>query len=267
MEIIEKMICKRKKCEEEIMIPLKIIAKGTGVVVVARCFKCKKSQKFLFPLDTKEQWLPELAPLFLSCDVCGADNLDNWEYVGTSYDFWTPRPYYRHGFGMHHPFVDYSNLERLKIGIKCKNCGKKRTKVISSELWSDLKIQTVDVKNPPQSQLKCPHCNADISKGEKVCHACKVEIVCDKCGMPIAPLAKFCSNCGDPVSKIEPPIEIDSETTHICPTCHEVHEKSVRFCYICGQELICDKCGKDIQEGASFCTFCGDPVEKGELSE
>jgi len=258
MSYMDQLTCKRKKCAGELIVPLKIVQKGSGAVIVGRCPRCHESYKVLLNLNDKDKWSPTVAEAFFRCDVCGTDNSDNWEYAGS-------------GFGGsawgYHPYWYWQNRqERLKIAIKCKNCGKKRAKSVTSDLWADISKAIEAPPEKPVAALKCPHCGADITPDTKACPSCKKEIKCSACGSPIAPNARFCSSCGDKVELVEVPASPD-EKANICPTCQEAFNEGSIFCSVCGQELHCDKCGSRIAEGAIFCTNCGDAVTKGDLSE
>ncbi|NVM53944.1 MAG: zinc ribbon domain-containing protein [Candidatus Helarchaeota archaeon] len=256
MSYEEKIACKRKKCAGTLTVPIKIIQKGSSAIVVSRCPSCHASFKTILSLENKDKWGPIVGKQFFVCDVCGTYNPDNWQYSGSGY-----------GMSMWHPYWYWTNRqERLKITIQCRNCRKKRKKVISSELWSDIaKIVEKPPEKPPV-ELQCPHCRAPISEGAKVCPSCNKEIACSKCGAAIAPGAKFCSSCGDKVEKFEVPAVSAPPKENVCPTCNEEYDKGSIFCSVCGQEINCDKCGSEIQDGALFCTNCGDPVTKGDLS-
>jgi hypothetical protein len=253
MSYLTRFNCIRTKCNDQLIVPIKLIVKGDNAVLVARCPACKRSYKYILPMAEKDEWLPILAPAFFMCDVCGTTNNTNWKYQDN----------------MGHPYRSWSNrANRVRIVLTCQQCGKRRAKIASVQLWTNLQrpLERV-VETPPAPTLKCPHCDAEIPEDSKICPSCKLELVCDKCGERILPSANFCRNCGDPVTKIEIPGESDTFEERICPTCNEEYEEGSIFCSVCGQELICDKCGTAIREGAIFCVNCGDEVTKGELSE
>ncbi len=252
MNYREKFSCIRTKCGGQLTVPIKVVIKGKRVVEVARCPSCHRSYKYVLPLEEKDQWLPFIAQRFFDCDVCGTSNANNWQYHGHEW----------------HPYWYWAHAHRMRILIRCINCGKRRAKVASTQLWADI---ICPIEKPPETPkehaLTCPHCNAEIPPDTKICPSCNLEIICDKCGAPILPNANFCRECGDPVQKIKVPSDIDPYQERICPTCQEVYEEGSIYCPVCGQELICDKCGAVIREGALFCVNCGDEVKKGELSE
>lgn len=239
----DKLSCKKKKCRAKasgaLTVPLKLITKGDKLLDIARCPICHDSYKVVLGMSDRDKWIPLIGKAFFTCDVCGTLNEDGWQVTGS---------------------------DRLKVITTCKSCRKKRAKVISRNLWDDVVSQIKKPIEPPAPELKCPHCEAPITEGQKVCPKCNTEILCDKCGSLIAPGAGFCSNCGDKVEKFEPP-PTTPPLERECPTCSEEYPEGAKFCAVCGQELVCDKCGAPIREGAQFCTQCGDPVQKGSLSE
>ncbi len=246
MSYEEKLRCIRTKCGGQLTIPIKLVTKGDVVIDVARCSNCRRSYKFLLPLSEKSLWLPLINLGFFSCDVCGTSNIDNWKYQGHT--------------------VGASN--RIKVVMRCKNCGHNRAKVATDDLWNDLKATLKKpAEPPPPATFNCPHCNMEVAENTSICPNCNIEILCDKCGSPIRSNAKFCGSCGDPVEKIEASPGISHIDAQICPVCQEEFEAGSIFCPVCGQELVCDKCGTVVREGALFCVNCGDEIKKGELSE
>ncbi|MHA1276202.1 MAG: zinc ribbon domain-containing protein [Candidatus Helarchaeota archaeon] len=253
MSYLTKFNCIRTKCNDQLIIPIKIVVKGDKGILIARCPKCHRSYKYILPMAEKDEWIHILAPGFFMCDVCGASNDRNWSYQGQQ---WHPYWYWAH------------QTDRIRIVITCQNCGKRRAKVSSAQVWADLqKPLKAPTEMPPVSTLICPHCEVEIPEGSKFCPNCKVEIICDKCGAPILPGANFCRSCGDPVEKIEISEKDEPYKDYVCPTCQEEFEEGIIFCPVCGQELICDKCGTRVREGAIFCVNCGDEITRGELSE
>ncbi|HUX99439.1 MAG TPA: zinc ribbon domain-containing protein [Candidatus Deferrimicrobium sp.] len=250
MSYTNKLVCKRKKCQGQMTVPLKVIVKGDKVVDIARCPKCHESYKFILPLRDKDVWMEMLGEPFFECDVCGTANPKNWQVMGGDY-------------AMRH-------AERLKILMTCGKCRKRRAKVVSRALWNEL-AGFAKVEQPaeiPSPEMKCPHCNASITEDTKFCPTCKKEIICNKCGAPIIGGSLFCGSCGDKVETLAPTGAISAEDReNICPSCNEDVPKGSVFCGVCGQELVCNKCGAKIREGAKFCANCGDPVRAGDLSE
>jgi hypothetical protein len=235
MSYTNKLICKRKKCQGQLTVPLKVIVKGDKVVDIARCPKCHESYKFVLPLRDKDVWLDMLGEPFFSCDVCGT-------------------------------------LNPKKILMTCINpkCRKRRAKVVSRAVWNEL-ASFAKGEQPttiPAPELKCPHCGASITEDTKFCPACKKEVICNKCGSPIIGGSSFCGSCGDKVETAAPAGAVSAEEKeNVCPSCNEEVPEGSVFCGVCGQELVCDKCGANIREGAKFCGNCGDPVRAGDLSE
>jgi hypothetical protein len=243
MSYEEKLTCKKKKCRgsaaSALTVPLKLIQKGAKVLDVSRCPQCHETYKNILKTADKEEWIPLVGKPFFTCDVCGTLNDDNYQLTSGG---------------------------RFKIVTTCKNCGKKRAKIISQELWNDVVAQIKKPEEAPIPEFSCPHCGAAVSEDAKVCPSCSKEILCNKCGARIAPGAGFCSECGDKVEEIKAPAPSPPKE-NVCPSCNESYEPGSKFCSLCGQELVCNKCGAAILEGASFCTACGDPVQKGDLAE
>ena len=246
MSYQEKLSCKRKKCSMDLTVPMKLIVKGNSLIDVTRCPRCHETYKRILPMSDKKGWIRLVARPFFQCDVCGTANEDNYHVVGGNYNLW--------------------HANRLKTITVCRNCRKKRAKVVSRTLWPEI---VGEIKGPaeiPAPELNCPHCDAAISEGTKTCPTCKKDLLCSTCGAPTAPQASFCSSCGDKVIGIEAPA-VGPPKERICPACHEQYDEGSIFCSVCGQELMCDKCSSVIREGALFCTNCGDAVTKGDLSE
>lgn len=88
---------------------------------------------------------------------------------------------------------------------------------------------------------------------------------CDQCGVQLEENAKFCSACGNPVKKSEPPQETRSYED--CGSQHR-DKNSVftgwKIPAAPGSDLakpLCPKCGEPREEGARFCTKCGEPCQ------
>lgn len=103
-------------------------------------------------------------------------------------------------------------------------------------------------------------------------------VKCLKCGAEIREGALFCSCCGAPVQKVEPPSDLLK-----CPKCGADVNKDDRFCMECGyalnikinedtqpvpvqnisDERFCPSCGKKIEEtDAVFCEGCGAKINQ-----
>lgn len=261
MELVNTFKCKEAECKGTIRIPLKIVKRESVldrikmIIVVARCPHCHKKSKIHFSWGELPQLADFIRTFFFYCDNCGTDNSDNWENF--RFDHWRRSRY-----------SYYKALTRRIIIIKCKDCGKKRKKATSKDIWDVImKAQAeADVFEYLAHQHACPHCGSEISDKMKICSDCGLEINCDKCNAPLIRYAKFCYQCGDRVEKlIEHPIGDSSSTEQRCPACFQPFQDESHFCIICGQELICDKCGSEILEDADFCMECGDKVEKSKL--
>ncbi|NVM52303.1 MAG: hypothetical protein HWN66_01285 [Candidatus Helarchaeota archaeon] len=111
--------CRNKYCAGLLTIPVKLISKGRKIVNVARCPICHASYKYDLPLNEKDQWLSLIRQLFSQCDLCRTDN--DIQFI--------------------------SRGSKLKGVFRCKYCGKRRVKVISSHLWDDL--MWAKVEKPP----------------------------------------------------------------------------------------------------------------------
>ncbi len=247
MSYLDQLSCKRKNCAGELMVPIKLIMKGGSVIYVARCPRCHVSYKKILPVSDKQGWLPLVAKSFFQCDSCGTPNEDNYMMVGSNYAAW--------------------HSARVKTITTCKNCRKRRAKVVSKVIWNDI---IKEIKGPvelPAPEINCPHCGNKMEPGAKACPDCKKDVICSACGAPIASGAMFCSSCGEKVVTYTVPVSEGPTKDNVCPTCQEEYDEGSIFCPVCGQELVCDKCGNVNREGALFCTNCGDAVTKGELSE
>jgi len=98
-------------------------------------------------------------------------------------------------------------------------------------------------------------------------------IKCDNCGANNDQLAKFCKDCGKPLSSIP-----SSPVTVICNKCGLENDASSKFCANCGsvlptksQYIICPQCGAENKQGAKYCIDCGSALTihdvRGKLKE
>lgn len=82
-------------------------------------------------------------------------------------------------------------------------------------------------------------------------------MICPKCGKENSEKSKFCSFCGEEISKEQ-----------ICPKCGEVFKEDAIYCDICGTKLEkqkeqeietkkCPHCGKNNKAEDVFCKQCG----------
>ncbi|MBD3229367.1 MAG: zinc-ribbon domain-containing protein [Candidatus Lokiarchaeota archaeon] len=249
-----KLIC--PKCDgSQAMSIIKAIPKDTRLILVNRCPNCMTKNKVVLNYANKDSWIDDVGNSFFTCDLCGAVNKDN--IVG--YTHYGSRAYWYYHGGL---------SERRKIVFDCVECGKKRVKVTTGDVWKLIEPYAREQKKEetevpaPTEELKCPKCEKTISKNDTICPNCGLELICNNCGAPLVPGSNFCSNCGDKVETF--PVE-PSEPTNTCPSCDEPVDESTVFCPRCGQEVRCDKCGAELLEGASFCKECGDPVTQGEF--
>ena len=114
-------------------------------------------------------------------------------------------------------------------------------------------------------------------------------VVCPECGKEVKD-AKFCSNCGALLPKVEDvvkPADDEGETIDVkigstetdekpveanitkkskfCPNCGEEINADIAFCPKCGfnfnqnnaQTKFCQSCGKKININAEICPYCG----------
>jgi len=241
---------------------VKAIPKGLLLVTANRCPKCKNTSKFTLNLNKKTEWVKDIGESFLTCDLCGTSNRDN--IVGQTFYATEFSPSMYRGGTM---------TESKKIMFQCKQCGQKRMKVTTGDLWRDIESsiglapqKVVEAPKPAAPvDLRCPKCESPVSSTDKICKKCGIELICDKCQMPIAPGARFCASCGDRVEYFD----VSSKATtvsNVCPSCNDPITSDQMFCVRCGQELKCDKCGARLgTENAKFCRECGDPIKGGEL--
>ena len=123
LNYLEKFQCNKKKCKQEILIPIHVIKKDPFFKVELRCPSCFKKYKLKLPIHDKRQWVHFLQENFPRCDACGTLNKyliklqrDDFQANLLSIVFDTP----------HH------------LGIECINCHKLRKKVISRGCWDDV---------------------------------------------------------------------------------------------------------------------------------
>ncbi len=98
---------------------------------------------------------------------------------------------------------------------------------------------------------------------------------CTNCNAELGPGARFCGECGQPVSTAaEPPPRIERAVpppTVRCANCGAELGPGERFCGECGQpvpapvepppiRLRCASCGAELAPGERFCGECGQPV-------
>ncbi|MCR4788394.1 MAG: SPFH domain-containing protein [Lachnospiraceae bacterium] len=76
-------------------------------------------------------------------------------------------------------------------------------------------------------------------------------VKCGKCGKGNPADARFCLECGEPLS-----------LGLTCPECGKQLISGAKFCPYCGKKmaLVCPKCGKEVVEGAKFCLECGEKL-------
>ena len=111
----------------------------------------------------------------------------------------------------------------------CSNCG---NKVTSGFIFCDKCGAKLDNETPDKNltsagsfELNCPHCSTLIDSDAKFCKECGKPLTqirkCTKCGNFLAHTSLFCGHCGEPVPKS-------------CPKCGHVFQKEEKFCPKCG---------------------------------
>ncbi|SHL25481.1 phage shock protein C (PspC) family protein [Fibrobacter intestinalis] len=91
---------------------------------------------------------------------------------------------------------------------------------------------------------------------------------CSSCGNKVSPDFIFCDKCGVKVKKDVSDQEITAtETTKLaCPYCSKQVKSVAKFCPECGKPLTqikkCTKCGNFLARTSLFCGHCGEPVPK-----
>lgn len=111
----------------------------------------------------------------------------------------------------------------------CSNC---RNKVTSGFIFCDKCGAKLDNETPDKNltsagsfELNCPYCSSLIDSDAKFCMECGKPLTqirkCTKCGNFLALTSLFCGHCGEPVPKS-------------CPKCGHVFQKEEKFCPKCG---------------------------------
>ena len=111
----------------------------------------------------------------------------------------------------------------------CSNCG---NKVTSGFIFCDKCGAKLDNETPDKNltsagsfELNCPYCSTLIDSDAKFCMECGKPLTqigkCTKCGNFLAHTSLFCGHCGEPVPKS-------------CPKCGHVFQKEEKFCPKCG---------------------------------
>ena len=91
---------------------------------------------------------------------------------------------------------------------------------------------------------------------------------CSSCGNKVSPDFIFCDKCGVKIKKDVSDQEITAtETTKLaCPYCSKQVKSVAKFCPECGKPLTqirkCTKCGNFLAHTSLFCGHCGEPVPK-----
>lgn len=82
----------------------------------------------------------------------------------------------------------------------------------------------------------------------------KAEEKCPSCGAAVSANAKFCSECGSKIERLQ-------ENEIICPACGQKTTKG-KFCQECGASLIrkCPKCDVEVPSTSKFCPECGEKL-------
>ncbi|MFX1518041.1 MAG: zinc ribbon domain-containing protein, partial [Promethearchaeota archaeon] len=97
---------------------------------------------------------------------------------------------------------------------------------------------------------------------------------CQKCGTINPNSARYCFECGTPLSEVLKSKLPDIEAFIFCPRCSVSNPKNGRFCFECGsplgdtihpQPLQCPTCGISVDSSRLFCPNCGQSLIKQPL--
>lgn len=191
MVFADQFKCQRKKCGGEITIPMKLVEKGSDIINVARCPNCHKEYKFYVRLNQENELIDFLKDTVYKCDACGADNSGDWAEGET----W--------------------EMNRRKIVVRCKSCGRKRAKEIEEKFLKKVEkgetSTTAEAEKPaeeapvppPQLTKKCPSCGELVEDDHVYCTACGEILLCDRCRAEVRPGMQFCQVCGGELKKKE----------------------------------------------------------------
>lgn len=83
-------------------------------------------------------------------------------------------------------------------------------------------------KRITEDKVACKNCQTLNPKGTKFCTNCgtKLTMQCPSCGAELQGNAKFCPECGNPVT-----------VEHKCPNCGTDYQEGQKFCLECGTSL------------------------------
>ncbi len=121
--------------------------------------------------------------------------------------------------------------------------------------------------------MHCSNCGQEMLKGAKFCENCgmpvshkQVNKFCARCGSPNQLEADFCAECGARLGVEVIPIKA------FCPECGAKVKEGAVFCQECGADLnattapvpfVCPECGEPLRPDAAFCGNCGRVLQQG----
>ncbi len=121
--------------------------------------------------------------------------------------------------------------------------------------------------------MHCSNCGQEMLKGAKFCENCgmpvshkQVNKFCARCGSPNQLEADFCAECGARLGVEVIPIKA------FCPECGAKVKEGAVFCQECGADLnattapvpfVCPECGEPLRPDVAFCGNCGRVLQQG----
>lgn len=150
--------CKRRSCQGIQTIPTHLMyTKTRELYYIHRCPRCHKlykSQISALELSSAIEWAGKY---FAHCDVCGADNSNNWQPGNSNSMF----------------------KERVRIDFFCKTCGKHRAKIATNEIMTHIirRLKTgKDKMTLKVHQVQCNSCGEIIEENSRFCDTCGVKL-------------------------------------------------------------------------------------------